>query len=110
MKSFGKTLKLLRKQKGLTQEELAKVFSVTRGSLANWEIDRANPDVDTLNKLADYFGVTTDYLLGREIIEFQMSDSNFLNLSELSAEQRKAVEHIVEVMRNEANKIGRTPK
>ncbi|WP_391559642.1 helix-turn-helix domain-containing protein [Robertmurraya sp.] len=54
-----------RKNKKLTQEELAKNIGITRSALSQYEIGRRQPDYDTLQKLADYFEVTVDYLLGR---------------------------------------------
>jgi transcriptional regulator with XRE-family HTH domain len=63
--AFGKTLKRLRENKELKQEELAKIFNVERSTLGKWENDSSKPDYSKLNKIADYFNVTTDYLLGR---------------------------------------------
>jgi transcriptional regulator with XRE-family HTH domain len=63
--TLGERIKYLRKEKGITQEELAKQIGAIRGTLANWEVDAATPDKDTLVKIADFFHVSTDYLLGR---------------------------------------------
>lgn len=65
MGTLGTRLKSLREGKELTQVELASMIHVNRATLANWEIDRATPDADTLQQLADVFGVSVDYLLGR---------------------------------------------
>jgi transcriptional regulator with XRE-family HTH domain len=62
---FGKRLSQLRKEKGLTQEELAKALNMTRSSLSLYEIGKRDPDTDTLRKFADYFNVSVDYLLGQ---------------------------------------------
>ena len=45
---------------------LEKAVGITRGSIANWKAGRCKPGVDALVKLADYFGVSLDYFLGRE--------------------------------------------
>jgi transcriptional regulator with XRE-family HTH domain len=66
MSTFGERLKELRKSKNLTQEKLAEQLSVNRDALAKWETDRAFPDVNIIKELADFFEVTTDYLLGRK--------------------------------------------
>nr|WP_286887017.1 helix-turn-helix domain-containing protein [Aneurinibacillus sp. UBA3580] len=58
-------LKQLRQQKRLTQEETAKLLNISRGTYAHYEIDKRQPDFVTLEKLADFFGVSIDYLLGR---------------------------------------------
>ena len=63
--TLGKTIKYLREQKGITQEKLAKSLNVIRGTLSNWEIDHAIPDIETIKKIAEFFNVSTDYLLGR---------------------------------------------
>lgn len=65
MSTLGQRIRVLRKEKRLTQEELADNLNVARGTLANWEVDRTNPDPQTLQRLADFFGVSTDYLLCR---------------------------------------------
>lgn len=59
-------LKELRTEKGLYQKDLAKTFNVAVSTYSYWEQGKFEPDGDTLGKIADYFGVTVDYLLGRE--------------------------------------------
>lgn len=59
-------IKELRKQASLTQEKLAKMLSVTQANLSGWELDKWQPDQEALNRLADYFNVSVDYLLGRD--------------------------------------------
>lgn len=63
---FAERLKLLRKSKKLTQTELANILHLSHGAVAMWETNKRQPDNDTLSQLADYFGVSVDYLLGRE--------------------------------------------
>ena len=53
----------LRKKKGWSQEELAEMIDVTRQSVSKWESGQSLPDLDKILKLADIFGVSTDYLL-----------------------------------------------
>lgn len=65
---FGTRLKELRLQKKLTQEELGKIVHVSKVSISGYERGGRNPDRETLTDLADYFGVSTDYLLGRSNI------------------------------------------
>ncbi len=57
-------LQLLRKEKGLTQEELASIFNVTNQSISKWETGQSCPDIATLPDIADFFGVSVDDLLG----------------------------------------------
>lgn len=65
MDTTGERIKILRKKLGLTQLELAKRFDVDRSTVASWEINRREPDFGTLISLAELYGVSTDYLLGR---------------------------------------------
>lgn len=58
----------LRKQKELTQIELAKMVNVQQTTVSKWEVGRAVPDYPVLLKLAELYGVSVDYLLGREVI------------------------------------------
>lgn len=62
---LGNRLRLLRTQKKLTQEDVAKIIGVARTTYAMYEQNSREPDNDTLQKLADFFEVSTDYLLGR---------------------------------------------
>ena len=64
--NFGKILRELRNEKGLSQPLLGKDFSVSRQTIGSWETGQREPDFDTLVKIAKYFNVTTDYLLGAE--------------------------------------------
>lgn len=63
---FSKRLKELRKIKKITQTDLANILHLSHGAVAMWETDKRQPDNDTLMQIADFFGVTVDYLLGRE--------------------------------------------
>lgn len=55
----------LRYKAGLTQDELAQKLGISKGSVAMWETNKRTPSTGILVRLADLFGVTTDYLLGR---------------------------------------------
>jgi transcriptional regulator with XRE-family HTH domain len=66
MRMFGDRLKELRNSKHLTQEQLAEILKVNRAALANWETNRAYPDVNIIKELAIFFDVTIDFLLGKD--------------------------------------------
>ena len=68
MSRFGNILRALRKERGLTQNQLANELQFTRSTIANYEQGNRLPQIETLSKLADYFGVSIDYLLGRSTI------------------------------------------
>lgn len=62
---FTKKIKNLRQNKGLTQAEMAEKIDVARTTYAMYEQGKREPDFEILEKIADYFNVSTDYLLGR---------------------------------------------
>ncbi len=63
MKSIGETIAYLRKQKGMTQNELAEKMNVTDKAVSKWERDLSCPDVNSISKLADILGVSVEELL-----------------------------------------------
>lgn len=67
MTTFSNTLKLLRKNAGLTQEELSKHLNVSRSTIGMYEHGSREPDYEMLEVIADYFNVDIDYLLGRTL-------------------------------------------
>ena len=69
--TVGQKIAALRKARGMTQEELSEVVDVTRQTISKWELDVSTPDLDSLCKLCDLFGVTADYLIRpeREVVE-----------------------------------------
>lgn len=65
MPSLGERLAALRKEKGLSQAALAQLLNMGQSTIAMYERNRRTPDPATLNRLADFFNVSVDYLLGR---------------------------------------------
>ena len=109
--TLGEKIKYLRKQKKITQEELAKTIGAVRGTLANWEIDVASPDKEMLIKIADFFKVTTDYLLGREekSIDYSPLEKFIKDFQKLPDKERKeAVKRLINLALEEdpSNKKG----
>ncbi len=62
---FGKVISELRAEKGVYQKELADYLNVSIGTISNYEQGIHNPDFDTLVRLADFYDVSVDYMLGR---------------------------------------------
>lgn len=101
--SFGKLLVQLRTEKGIYQKELADYLNVSIGTISNYENDVHSPDLPTLKMLADYFEVTTDFLLERTAyrhsldtlnaqITMDYTVSDFINTTlELSARNRNCL-------------------
>ncbi|GAB6171408.1 XRE family transcriptional regulator [Paradesulfitobacterium aromaticivorans] len=72
---IGKIIKDLRAQKDITQETLGKAIGVTTSMIGMYETGARKPSFEVLNKIADYFGVSTDYLLGRNDLINQSTDN-----------------------------------
>lgn len=66
MKKFSYRLKELRKEKGLSQTQLAKATGLSHTAIVYWENEKRVPNAYAIVVLAEYFGVSTDYLLGLE--------------------------------------------
>lgn len=78
---FGNKLRELRMEKKMLQKEMADILNVSCGTISNYEKNVHFPDGHTLCKIADYFGVSIDYLMGRtslrhslEILNQEISD------------------------------------
>lgn len=61
---LSKILKQERTKKGLSQMAFAKLFGVSQQTIGSWETNRTSPDLESLSKLANFFNVSIDYLLG----------------------------------------------
>ena len=79
MADFSERIKLLRKEKGLSQEAVGSIIGVKKYAVYSYEKGRACPDMKGLIALADYFGVSMDYLAGRtddpKLHRFSCSDT-----------------------------------
>ena len=76
MMEFNEKLQELRKQKGLTQEELAELLFVSRTAISKWESGRGYPNIDSLKAISKFFGVTIDELLsGDELLTVAEEDT-----------------------------------
>ena len=100
---FKTVIKSLRTSHGLTQDELSKQLGISRSTIGMYESGAREPDFETLELIADYFNVDTDYLLGRTNkttyipSAFKSEDENNLlqsyrNLSDLN--KKKSVTYI----------------
>ena len=63
---FAERLRLLRKKHSLTQVHFAQILNVANGTVAMWETGKREPDFETILRIADFFHVSVDYLLGRD--------------------------------------------
>lgn len=98
-------LKELRNSKKLNQGEMAEILGVAAGTYRNWEQGVRHPDTNMLIKLADYFDVSTDYLLGRNLrssseisyIEAAKMKNENEKLSELPDDERQMIDDLIEL-------------
>lgn len=108
---FGDRLRELRKEKNISQEELANLFEVNKSTVSAWEVNKAQPNFDTLIKLANYFNVTPNYLLcftqddidKIEKLKIAMKDAGLMASDDLTIEELEKALKIVEVMRDRIN-------
>ena len=73
---FSANLRKLRMSRGMTQGELAKRFNISRSCIANYESEKRQPDHEMIRKIADYFDVSIDFLLGRSSVKMTVPDSD----------------------------------
>ncbi len=88
MALLNENIRALRLQSGLSQVEFAKHFGITKQCVSNWENDNIMPSIEMLVKMADFFKVTTDQLLGRVPVEL-------IDAGGLTAEQRAHIRQLV---------------
>lgn len=73
---IGQTLVQLRLEKQAYQKELAAYLHVSVGTISNYEQDLHAPDLDNLSLIADFYGVSTDYILGRTKYRYPLDELN----------------------------------
>lgn len=97
---LNENIKRLRMARGLNQVEFAKAMGVSKQCVSNWENDNVVPSIDMLCKIADFFGVGTDFLLGR-------SERRVIEVSNLTEEQ---IDHIAIIVSDLQKANGRDCK
>lgn len=76
---FGRNLKALRKERGITQENMANSINTSRSCISNYESGNREPDNETIRIIADYFGVSIDFLLGRSAVKTVFKDEDVMS-------------------------------
>lgn len=117
MAEFGELLAELRQENNMTQQDLANILFVSVSTISNYEKGVHLPDIIKLAKIADYFHVTTDYLLGRssstlspdvlnqEVIGGKTTSELINDLRAMSSERREALALVINDM-SLSNMIG----
>lgn len=66
MEKFHEKLKMLRKKEGFTQQEVADFFGIQQAVYQKWENGKCKPSYEKLEKIADFFEISLDWLFGRD--------------------------------------------
>lgn len=107
-----KILRSLRESKKLTQADMASILEIERSTYTKYESGKSKPDSVMLKKIADYFEVSVDYLLGRTIIENSHNSKSEtkafhnLDVDGLPDEAIKQVEDYIEFVKQKYNPDG----
>lgn len=93
----------LRKNKNVSQEEIGDFFGVAKQTISNWENNITEPTMETIKKMAEYFKVTTDYLLG-----FNQEDKDKISkletvLKEYGIDDLEKAMQILEILKENKN-------
>lgn len=80
--SIGYTIKRLRREKDITQEQLAEYLGITSRAISQWECERASPDISQIPILCNIFNVSADILLGIDIEQKEKKIEEYLNKAE----------------------------
>ena len=99
MATFGQRFQQIRKESNLTQDQLAEYFSVDRSTISKWEGDTAVPNGVIVKKIANYFKVSTDFLLANEDDSFEGLFMKILreNRGLMSADEQRFLLEMAEV-------------
>lgn len=90
---FGERLKSLRKSKKMTQIELSRVLGVDHTTISKWESGIYETDFETAQRIAQYFGVSADYLLGKENQEVKnLTETEILDYQKIIDASRRKLE------------------
>ena len=98
----GEVIKRLRKESEMTQEKLAEKLNISTEAVSKWERGDSSPDIDNLTMLADIFGTSTDYLLGRSVERYADTVADFRKLAksyEKKKDYRKALDIFKEAIK-----------
>ncbi|MDA7028652.1 helix-turn-helix transcriptional regulator [Bacillus sp. CLL-7-23] len=120
---LGDRLRELRESRKLTQDKLAEVLGISRGTYAHYEINKRKPDYDTLIQIAEFFEVTVDYLLGKpksesvvkeEKASYEIDDPDlqiaFKDATDFSEEARQQAIDFIKFLKEKEKRHGRGNK
>ncbi len=100
MEYFGDKLRALRKERGLTQQQLADKMELVKASISAYEQNTKYPSLDVLIKLCTFFQVSSDYMLG-------LSDDMQFKMSALTDEQAQLILQLITELEQKNNFRGK---
>lgn len=112
-------LSQLRKDRNLSQAELAKIFSVNQNTISRWEKGDRSPDPEQLKTIAQYFGVSVDYIIGNEepkkkipkdLKKILDEEELALNGRLMTAEDKEKIKRIIEAAYWDAKEMNKHTK
>lgn len=89
---FCERFKELREARGLSQVQLGRNLGLSKQTISNWENSNISPSIDTIVSIADYFNVSTDYLLGRD-------EKRYIEVKGLSEKQLALIQMLIDEIR-----------
>lgn len=92
MTYFGTNLKKIRQIKGLSQQAFAELIDLNRGVVSSYEEGRAEPKIETLLRIANYFGIPIDDIISKPLTVNQLANFELIEDSISSFEQHKSIE------------------
>jgi transcriptional regulator with XRE-family HTH domain len=106
---FGEQLKKLRKERKLNQIDFAKSVQISQGQLSSYEANKYKPSFDVIKRMADFFGVSTDYLLGNTddrtplnkaptLNDIKIADLTSINGVPISDSDKQLIESYIDVL------------
>lgn len=102
-KMFQKRLKELRKEKKLSQEELGEIMNISGRTISYFEAGERTPSPEILNKLADIFNVSVDYLLGRTSLRLDEAEQILILVKDLPEQAINEIKDHIKYIRHKNN-------
>ena len=108
---FGDRIKKLRDEKNISQFELSEFLGISQQALSKWENEKTEPDNDSLVKLANYFNVSTDYLLGNSEskkidtpYDDELEKVLFSKAKDLTDDEKKTIINVINAIKKDIDK------
>ena len=97
-------LRELRKEKNMTQEELAKLINSTKANISKYETGKVEPNIETIRFFAEYFDVSIDYLLGDTNVRHHVDTLAFHTDGDLTDQEWEEVQNYIEFLKSKRKK------